>query len=203
MLQDKCITLRNDGTALARARHGRSAAVLLCVPTTRRDSAQRPPQSVTEPSGCLAYRLRREAFAYVRTLNALMAYTLVGATARWLRATPRLDSRILFGAASLDCGWLLVSAPHRAFAGRGGAAAQDSNTQRGSSAVHAQAERPFVSMPLKNLSTDTNTFTLKLSLQSVVCLPPGMAAHFDCNNRASGGTYQPPAVRGQERRRNA
>ena len=62
------------------------AVGLLCAPTARRDSAQRPPQSVTELSGCLAYRLRREAFAYVRTLNALMAYTLVGATARWLRA---------------------------------------------------------------------------------------------------------------------
>ena len=57
---------------------------LLCAPTARRDPAQRCSESVTEPSGCLAYRLRREAFAYVRTSYAPMAYHPVGAAAWWL-----------------------------------------------------------------------------------------------------------------------
>ena len=59
-------------------------AGLLCAPTARRDSAQRCSESVTEPSGCLAYRLRREAFAYVRAFYALMVYHPVGAAAWWL-----------------------------------------------------------------------------------------------------------------------
>ena len=97
---------------LARARQERSAAGSLRLPTARRASAQsrettttttncwsilrivssmlkRCSESVTEPSamkGCLAYRLRREAFAYVRAPYALMDYPPVGVVAWWLRA---------------------------------------------------------------------------------------------------------------------
>ena len=75
-------------------------AGLLCAPTAQRASAQRCSESVTEPLGCLAYRLRREVFAYACTLNALMVYPLVGAVAWWLHTTSRLDSRGLVVAAS-------------------------------------------------------------------------------------------------------
>ena len=87
---------------LARARQERSAAASLRLPTARRASAQsrettttttncwsilrivssmlkRCSESVTEPSamkGCLAYRLRREAFAYVRAPYGPMVYHL-------------------------------------------------------------------------------------------------------------------------------
>ena len=88
------------------------AAALLCAPTARRDSAQsrettttttncwsisailrivssiseRCSKSVTESPGCLACKLRRKAFAYVRAPYGPMVYHLVGATAWWLRA---------------------------------------------------------------------------------------------------------------------
>ena len=140
---------------LARARRKHSAAGSLRLPTARRTSAQsrettttttncwsisailrivssmsqRCSESVTEPSGWLASRLRREAFAYVRAFYGATVYPLVGAVAWWLRATSRLDSRCLFVAVSHDCWRLLASAPHRAVAGRVGAAATARNSR--------------------------------------------------------------------------
>ena len=91
----------------ARACQERSAAGSLRLPTARRASAQsrkttttttncwsilrivssmlkRCSESVTEPSGCLAYRLRREAFAHVHAPYGPMVYRLVGVVAWWL-----------------------------------------------------------------------------------------------------------------------
>ena len=156
-------------------------------------------------SRCQPRAYRHEGVSFMWHLY----YSLSGTTdqqlarARHERSAAGLLRRLSPPAPSHDCWRWLASATDRTIAGRGFAATQDSNTQRGSSALHALRPSGYLLHAYLRKQPHATIHLLLDSLLSEVCLPPGMAAHSAYKNRASGGTYRPPAVRGQERRRNA